>query len=483
MNCHLTWQGRDSDSCRQLHSRRNDRPDTRPEGEAIMSVFQHRRRVHIVLFAALSLLLLPKCAQVSVGIPVLRIKLEEATFGGGSHTMKTDPVPPALTYGSDGSAPVRVPQIKKGEASTPICYTWESSPTISAKFSTGGGAGGVTVKVRIEGEKKDTHRSFVYEQNVAMSGSEVTPPAFSVTEPSTMKFEKQIANTTFDLTWKISYDGGQTFVNLTTTSNKLFVTAGTPTGSSLTVKRIDRVTAECEGLTAESDIVDRLWQKVVGPGAYALGKPYPSPEWKILDGVPGECIALAHLFEKTIKIIGLTPGSGSVVYVYADPGAASHESTTTTNFATRGCKVGENGHSTPEDKDADRHLDVDEDANGNGILDAGEDADGDGHLDVNEDLNGNGKLDESHTALGNDIERLVWQDGSGGWNNWEACYKYRDGSSGPYKWYAAGTGGLIYSSVQELIDHLRAKTRWQWSDPNWNHGGPCIVPGPYPEWP
>ncbi len=48
-----------------------------------------------------------------------------------------------------------------------------------------------------------------------------------------------------------------------------------------------------------------------------------------------------------------------------------------------------------EDRDDDGHLDVDEDANNNGIFDGGEvDADGDGHVDtVNEDLNGDGNLD------------------------------------------------------------------------------------------
>ena len=46
-----------------------------------------------------------------------------------------------------------------------------------------------------------------------------------------------------------------------------------------------------------------------------------------------------------------------------------------------------------EDTDGDGHLDVDEDANGNGVLDTGEDKDGDGHLDVQEDVNDNGAID------------------------------------------------------------------------------------------
>jgi hypothetical protein len=46
-----------------------------------------------------------------------------------------------------------------------------------------------------------------------------------------------------------------------------------------------------------------------------------------------------------------------------------------------------------EDLDQDDTLDVNEDANNNGILDDGEDIDGDGFLDQDEDANGNGVLD------------------------------------------------------------------------------------------
>ena len=48
----------------------------------------------------------------------------------------------------------------------------------------------------------------------------------------------------------------------------------------------------------------------------------------------------------------------------------------------------------------DGHLDVNEDKNGNGLLDLSEDIDGDGHLDVYEDLNNNGILDESEDLDG-----------------------------------------------------------------------------------
>ena len=62
-----------------------------------------------------------------------------------------------------------------------------------------------------------------------------------------------------------------------------------------------------------------------------------------------------------------------------------------------------------EDLDNDGHLDVNEDKNGNGVLDNSEDLDGDGHLDVAEDRNGNGILDYSEDLDG-DGHMDAWED-------------------------------------------------------------------------
>jgi hypothetical protein len=65
-----------------------------------------------------------------------------------------------------------------------------------------------------------------------------------------------------------------------------------------------------------------------------------------------------------------------------------------------------------EDQDGDGRLDVDEDANGNGVLDAGEDLDNDGRLDVDEDTNGNGQLDRPDEQ-GFEVSRTNFYDVNG----------------------------------------------------------------------
>ena len=62
-------------------------------------------------------------------------------------------------------------------------------------------------------------------------------------------------------------------------------------------------------------------------------------------------------------------------------------------YGTAGMKTLLTTATLTEDIDGDGRLDINEDVNGNTIIDAGEDVDNDGKLDVNEDSNGNNRLD------------------------------------------------------------------------------------------
>ena len=364
-------------------------------------------------------------------VTVLKVALDETTFRGtGSHALKTDDG----TYASDGTGDVRVPQIQVGATprETQICYTWESSPEIAAKFSIVPNlATPVSAKIRIEGVQNGRAGILVYEKDVSLSGASITE-----TFTTSAKLKKLVDNTTYDLTWKLSIDGGSTYCTIDTTANKLFAVAGSPGGGNTTLTRIGRVTDECKGLVNEPDIVQRLWKKVAGPASYVLGAPYPNPEWKILDGTPGECIAIANLFEKTIRMVGLAPGAGSVVYLYVDPAGRSHESPATDNFSTRDCRIGQNGHTAT--------------------------------------------VGNTH-HLQNNFEKLAFVDMQGGANNWEACYKYRHQAGDPWVWYAAGTGGASYNSVQDCMNAICDWTRWRYCNATWGSLGSCVTPGPHPE--
>ena len=252
---------------------------------------------------------------------------------------------------------------------------------------------------------------------------------------STEKLADKVNIIEKSISWKITIENTELSIG-DTGSHKIYVTYGTPSGSVVTEKRINCVTSACKGLANEAIIVQKLWTDVVGPGSYSLGAPYPNPEWKILGGTSGECIAIAKLFEMAIKMIGITPGSGSVVFLYVDPNGSSHENSDSSNFATRDCRIGNNGHTSSI---------------------------GATHADENQ------------------YEKLAFVDNSDGGNNWEACYKYRHNSSSSWVWYAAGTGGRYYSSVQNCMNDIVKYTRWRYCNSSFGSLGTCTDPGPSPE--
>ncbi len=268
--------------------------------------------------------------------------------------------------------------------------------------------------------------SFNCSKSVTFTGDSVTA---TFDDPNAV-FVEVVLNAVLELEWTVC----ETDV---TPTHAIYITAGTPTGSVVTVTRISRLTKDCDNLASEPDIIEALWTKVAEPAKYQLGAMYPSPVWKILDGTPGECIAIADLFEKTIQLIGLALGDGTVVFCYVDPGGGSHESTSTSDFAARGCQWGQNGHDP---------------------------AHGPTHGDENA------------------LEKLIWMDRDGGLNNWEACFKYREDDDSPYKYYAAGTGGdPPYDSAQGVMDAYAVSTLWQYCRANWTPIGNCSDPGPNPE--
>ncbi len=63
-----------------------------------------------------------------------------------------------------------------------------------------------------------------------------------------------------------------------------------------------------------------------------------------------------------------------------------------------------------DDLDGDGHIDVQEDVNRNGVLDAGEDIDGDGNLDIKEDLNSDGDMLDDYLGLLNQLKMTVDKD-------------------------------------------------------------------------
>jgi hypothetical protein len=236
------------------------------------------------------------------------VELGEATFQGpGAHALKTDDG----TYASDGTGDVRVPQIKAGAAprETQICYTGGSSPEIHATFSIIPTlTSPVAAQIRIEGTQRNRSGTLIYEQDVVLNGSSVTE---TFTTPDTLK--QLIDSTTYDLTWKLSLDGGSSSSVVDTTANRLFVTAGTPAGGA-SATRMEWDCGVAKDCANQSSCADKIHDAIAGDD---VDPPFEQSDfeqsekvstgsgWMLLDGETyGLCNGQAALMAAAMGLLG-----------------------------------------------------------------------------------------------------------------------------------------------------------------------------------
>ncbi len=298
--------------------------------------------------------------------------------------------------------------VNSRSVNNPITHTMSTSLVIEATVIVGPSG----LSFDLSGDGSENYLDFTESGNTSTGSDQAISITADASLPGTVDtidesiaWEIKLTDPTPDVDVSVGNSG----------SHKIYVTCGTPSGSILTEKRVSTVTTACDGMSSEPAIVDKPWTDIIGSTIYTLGAPYPTPEWKILGGTPGECDAIANLFEQTIQMIGLTPGDGDVTYLYADENGGSFESASDEAYVTRACGPGSHGHTSSV---------------------------GSTH-------------DDEQT-----FEELGFIDGSGGSNVLEACYKYRHTSSDPWKWYAPGTTTGVFTSVQNVMNAIVDYTYW-----------------------
>jgi hypothetical protein len=147
------------------------------------------------------------------------------------------------------------------------------------------------------------------------------------TATSTDKLEDKIHAINGSIEWKFKLSGGES-TPVNTGSHKVYVTYGTPGGSSITEKRVAYVVDKASG---QADPHDAL--AAVHGGSYVLGSATPTPIWKIAGGTPGECIHLAQFDDAAIQMLGCP--AGSIRYLYVKLGESSKESASSSDWEIR----------------------------------------------------------------------------------------------------------------------------------------------------
>lgn len=396
------------------------------------------------------------------------IELDHASFGNGNFTMKTDATNP--TFASDGTINVRVPEIQKTagtgiganppadlkyDSMSPVCYAWESSPSLSASFNIAPNvtAPGIPVRMRLTATIGTTTLTY-NEQALTLQGTTATA-GFTTTN----KLPKHIDNIGLTLAWEVSFDAGGTWSSIANTSNQLFATAGTPTGSVLTVRRIDMATTAAKDKSPGPDIVDSLWDNCFMWEDFVPGAPNRPVDvntswlWSLLDqGGGGECIDNVSSFDCGIKLIGLNP-AGNVSFVFPAP-QPNPRVVNAALTATVGTKTNES-NKRPSGTGQNGHIDNTHNPQGNNVR----------------------QFDPVYEGM----EVLKYYDGHDV-NEYEACYSYNG------KYYAGGSKMAPFGNANVVIRQFAQGTYWYYFtlyNPV-THAVQmtlCEQPGPNPDWP
>jgi hypothetical protein len=253
----------------------------------------------------------------------------------------------------------------------------------------------------------------------------------TLTLKSDKKLEKKVRILDFKIQWKTI--GVSVSVTPAETSNKMYVTYDTPYNdtphdNAVTEKRLAQVCGLCDGDTNGHQSVEKIHGST---GDFDLSASIPSQHWEIAGGRTAQCMDLSKFYMLATEMLGLR--TGEVVYLYPQPGKTTNESPSGSAYETRTISG-----STPAHASA-----------------------------------------TTHNALKSNEEMLLVDQG-GGWNNFEACYKFtHPDTTGVMKTRYYAGGAKIYDTKEQVMKSVCKETHWTFesSPGGWSI---CTTPGPSP---
>lgn len=258
-----------------------------------------------------------------------------------------------------------------------------------------------------------------------------TPGIHTVSLKSDRNLAKKVQALDFRIQWKAQ--GVSASFSPSVTANKMYVTYDTPYNDTpysneVTEKRLSWVCTLCSGDSNGHDSVKKIHDST---GSYDLSASTPAPHWNIAGGVSAQCMDLSKFYMLGTEMLGLR--TGEVVYLYPKVGKTTKESGSASAVERRSVEASAPSHSA-----ASPHKTI------------------------------------------NPNEEILLVDFSGGWNNYEACYKFtHPDTSGALttRYYAGGAG--IYDTAQEVMEAVCKETHWTFesSPGSWSM---CATPGPSP---
>ena len=260
-------------------------------------------------------------------------------------------------------------------------------------------------------------------------GVSFKPGRFTVSLTSDRKLPKKVNAFDFEIKW--TTQGTSVSISPSTTKNRMFVTYDTPYNDTpydngVTLKRMEWVCGKCSGDTNGHASVKKIHDSTT---TFDLSASTPSPHWKIAGGTRAQCMDLSTFYMLGTEMLGLR--SGEVVYLYPQPGKTTKESTS-----------GADNEKRPVAGSVPAHPAV-----------------------------------TTHRSF-NANEKILLVDKNGGWNNFEACYKFtHPDTTGTMKTRYYAGGAHDYDTAHEVMRSVCKETHWVFeaSPGGWSI---CTTPGP-----
>ncbi|MDD2710818.1 MAG: hypothetical protein PHV34_22785 [Verrucomicrobiae bacterium] len=358
-----------------------------------------------------------------VDVYVVKLELKEVSFSGtGNQRMRK-----GMDFLSENGAMIESPEWKVGQAGESVCYTKGSVPSVSFKLGITPdlGSASLSVKIRIKSRQVGSSTGEVTKDtDITVSGSEKMVSGIS----TTLTLDNKIDNTNLKIKWQWKSDGSDTYIDLVETTDLLYVTYGVPGGSEKTDIRLSFVSRTAKGQTQVHPATESLY----GTIQYDPGVRLPSNQlWSMATGQPAQCVDGANYLRLASNMCGLT--LGDVKFIFPAPGKSEKLEGSRTASVFRSASYGNNGHSSMVNNPTGPH--------------------------------GNA-----------DLEFLIFIDGAGKANNYEATYVLT--SDGATKYYCPGAA--VYSDIHSAMVAMIVRTLWVW-DVDDNGVYQCIAPGPWPE--
>lgn len=351
-----------------------------------------------------------------------KLRLKEISFvGNGRNIMKRASDISHLL--SEGEATIEGPEYVADDHTDPISYIKGSTPTVIYKLTVEPSVSSASVLVRLRSrEFSSSNPEITSIFSLSFTGDEA-----SQTVSTGVRLDSSIANTLFRTAWEYACGVDGPYEALDIVGLPLYVTYGAPGGSGVTDERLDWVTTKAHGKDEPHPATEALFNAIIfGFTATPL---LEADLWKVATG-SYQCFDGARFLRLAAKMLGLP--EGTVKFIFPWPNKTSKLELSSVKSKFRSAVTGVNGHGTSN-------------------VPSGE--------------HGGGDQQE---------EFLVYVDGSGRLNNFEATYEL--GYGGTTNYYSPGVG--VDTSYQKILEGAADHTIWVW-DASGVH--PCVFPGPYPE--